>query len=443
MLSKSALTKVFQVVGKHQPKSLLPFVRSLWSKTSLLNQKIGESHMNMKESDLNSCNSYTNKLNFFGPKDWIPIPKYRVLNEDGTLCDSLDPSLNNEKMIEMMNVMIKNQIYDSIMFECHRQGRISFYMTSSGEEASVVGSAAALEPQDLIFAQYREAGVLIYRGMTLDQMIGQCLGNCDDLGKGRQMPVHYGNRELNHVTISSTLTTQLPQAAGAAYAYKLAGETDRLVGCYFGEGAASEGDAHAAMNFAATLDCPVLFLCRNNCYSISTPVSEQYRGDGIASRAIGYGMPAIRVDGNDVIAVYGATRKARDIAIQEQRPVLVEYMTYRLGHHSSSDDSSAYRSVDELKQWRRPENEPISRASNYLTKLGLWSKDQEDELRQVIRKQVLEALSRAEKRLKLPISSMFEDVYSEMPANLERQKKELMTHLEAYGDRYPLHEFQK
>merc|ERR1712183_231730 len=151
----------------------------------------------------------------------------------------------------------------------------------------------------------------------------QCYGNSDDYGKGKQMPIHYGSTKHAFVTISSPLATQMPQAAGSAYAFKRA-QNGLSVICYFGEGAASEGDAHAAFNFAATLDCPVLFFCRNNGYAISTPTEEQYRGDGIAARGPGYGMTTIRVDGNDVFAVYNATKAA---SVENMAPVLIEAMT--------------------------------------------------------------------------------------------------------------------
>jgi 2-oxoisovalerate dehydrogenase E1 component alpha subunit len=228
---------------------------------------------------------------------------------------------------------------DRVLYESQRQGRISFYMTNYGEEGTHFGSAAALDDRDLVFGQYREAGVLMWRGFSLNEFMNQCYGNIEDPAKGRQMPVHYGSKKLNFVTISSPLATQMPQAVGAAYAFKrehkIAGQSEsvehqqRVVICYFGEGAASEGDAHAALNFSATLDVPIIFFCRNNGYAISTPTSEQYRGDGIASRASGYGIAAIRVDGNDILAVYNATKEARRIAVEESRPVLIEAMTYR------------------------------------------------------------------------------------------------------------------
>lgn len=182
-------------------------------------------------------------------------------------------------------------------------------MTSFGEHACVVGSAAALENKDWIFPQYREQGAFIWRGFTIDQVINQCIGNCKDIGRGRQMPIHYGSKELNMVTVSSPLSTytfisatQVPQASGAGYAFRTAKE-DKIAVTYFGEGAASEGDFATALNFAATLKAQTLFLCRNNKYAISTRSTDQYASDGIIPRAVAYGIASTRVDGNDALAV--------------------------------------------------------------------------------------------------------------------------------------------
>lgn len=337
--------------------------------------------------------------------------------------------------------MIQLNEYDRVMYDAQRQGRISFYMTNYGEEAAQIGSVAALNPNDLIYAQYREAGVIMYRGYTLQQACDQCYGNVDDIGAGRQMPVHYGSRELGYVTISSPLTTQLPQAAGSAYALKRAGE-DRVVICYFGEGSASEGDAHGAFNFASTLNCPVIFFCRNNGFAISTPIEDQYSGDGIASRAPGYGMMCIRVDGNDLMAVFNATAKAREIALAEKRPVLIEAITYRQGHHSTSDDSSRYRSVDEVNMWQKTDH-PISRFRQYLFSKNWWTQAEDEKLQKQLKKEVLTALVTAEKKKKPSIASMFEDVYETPTPDLERQHQELKDHLAKYGRNYDLSNYAK
>merc|ERR1719336_3778467 len=330
---------------------------------------------------------------------------------------------------------------DKILYESQRQGRISFYMTNYGEEATHIGSAAALKKNDLVYGQYREAGVLLYRGFSLDQFCNQCYGNCEDRGQGKQMPVHYGSSDHSFVTISSPLATQLPQAVGSAYAFKRA-QNGLVVICYFGEGAASEGDAHAAFNFAATLDCPIIFFYRNNGYAISTPVSEQYRGDGIAARGPAYGMTTIRVDGNDVLAVYNATKKARELAVSENRPVLIEAMTYRIGHHSTSDDSSAYRSVDEVRYWDQKDH-PITKFAQYLIKKGLWNEAKEAEWKESSRKEVMTAFAKAEKKSKPRWQEMFTDVYHEVPPHLQEQQAEMEEHLKTYGAEYPLNKYQE
>lgn len=252
------------------------------------------------------------------------------MNRNGEIINASQcPNAPKEIIQKMFRDMVLLNTMDKILYESQRQGRISFYMTNTGEEASHIGSAAGLSADDLIYAQYREAGILVWRGFTISEFVDQCYGNVDDLGKGRQMPVHYGSKRLNFVTISSPLATQMPQAVGAAYALKQRPNNDRCVVVYFGEGAASEGDAHAAFNFASTLNCPIILFCRNNGFAISTPSSEQYRGDGIAGRAAGYGIPAIRVDGTDTLAVYNATKIARNYVLKNNSPIIFEAMSYR------------------------------------------------------------------------------------------------------------------
>lgn len=406
-----------------------------------LNESIGSDGNSQRPrlETLNHLHNVTHEMDFSDPSKVSPVPSFRVLNQDGTLCGDKDPDLSADKIIELYKGMVVNNILDKIAYDIQRQGRISFYMTAFGEEAASFGSASALDREDWIYAQYREAGALICRGMDLKLMMAQCYGTHEDLGKGRQMPIHYGNRALNYVTISSPLTTQLPQAVGTAYSFKMDTSSDkkRIVICYFGEGAASEGDAHAAMNFAATLSCPVIFFCRNNGYAISTAAREQYVSDGIVTRGLGYGMSSIRVDGNDLFAVYTATKEARRICVDESRPVLIEAMTYRVGHHSTSDDSSAYRDMSEVKQWETDAS-PIKRVYNYLLRNGLWTDADESEINRSAREQVIEAINHAEKQKRLPIMTMFDDVYDKLPANLRRQRDELKHHLEQYGEHYPI-----
>lgn len=382
---------------------------------------------------------WTEKLAFSIKED--AIPTYRVMDRRGVVvAPTEDPQLTPDTVKRMYYCMKLLNVMDHILYESQRQGRISFYMTNYGEEATHIGSAAALSDDDLVYGQYREAGVLVWRGFSLDEFMNQCYGNCEDGGKGRQMPIHYGSKKLNFVTISSPLATQIPQAVGAAYGLKRS-SGDKCVIVYFGEGAASEGDCHAAFNFAATLNCPVIFFCRNNGYAISTPSNEQYRGDGIAGRGPGYGIATIRVDGNDVFAVYNATNAARKYALENNKPVLLEAMTYRVGHHSTSDDSSAYRPVEEVQMWNETDY-PISRLQNYMVSKGIWSAEEEKKLTDDIKKEVLSAFARAEKLPKPDWKEMFSDVYSEMPEHLLKQMKMMENHLKSYKSEYPVDQFK-
>jgi len=216
----------------------------------------------------------------------------------------------------------------------------------------------------------------------------------------------------------------------------------RVVVAYFGEGAASEGDFHAALNMAATRSCPIVFICRNNGYAISTPTLEQYRGDGIASRGIGYGIDTVRVDGNDFWAVREATRRAREMALRDGgRPVLVEAMTYRVSHHSTSDDSFAYRARVEVEDWKRRDN-PLIRLRKWMEARGCWDEAREKEARDGLRREILAGFAAAEREKKPPVRSMFEDVYEEMTPDLQRQMAELRGMLERYPDEYDLGEYE-
>ncbi|RWS02087.1 hypothetical protein B4U79_07323, partial [Dinothrombium tinctorium] len=387
-----------------------------------------------------SRSQWTEKLEFTRTTDYEGIPVYRVMNKEGKVFDEKqDPNLGEDTIKKIYKGMIVLSTMDRILYESQRQGRISFYMTNYGEEGAQFGSAAALDFKDLIFGQYRETGVLLWRGFKVQQAIDQCYGNVGDNEKGRSMPVHYGDRNLNFISISSPLATQMPQAVGAAYHVKRQGK-GKIVICYFGEGASSEGDAHAAMNFSATLDCPIIFFCRNNGFAISTPTHEQYRGDGIAGRGPGYGIASIRVDGNDVLAVYNVTVAARNYCIEESKPVLIEAMTYRIGHHSTSDDSTAYRSVDEVRQWQQ--DSPIIRLRKYMELKQWWDDEMEKNWREESRRQVLEAFHQAEKKLKPNAIEIFTDVFDEMPENLKRQYHDLKAHLKKYGKYYPLKDYQ-
>ncbi|RCU50458.1 MULTISPECIES: thiamine pyrophosphate-dependent dehydrogenase E1 component subunit alpha [Corallincola] len=371
----------------------------------------------------------------FVAQESLAIPMFSVLAQDGTACCGADLSVVEQTVaLRIYQAMLFTRVLDERMVAAQRQGRISFYLTSTGEEAASVASAAALSDQDMLMAQYREQGALALRGFSSEQFMNQLFSNELDLGKGRQMPVHYGCKALHYMTVSSPLATQIPQAVGYAYGQKLAaGEHVTL--CYFGEGAASEGDFHAALNFAAVLRAPVIFFCRNNGYAISTPAEEQYAGDGIAARGVGYGLQTIRVDGNDALAVYLATQKARAYAIEHCAPVLIEAMSYRLGAHSTSDDPSGYRSKDEEQKWR--EYDPLVRLRAWLYRQQWWSEAEDKALDESLRAEMLAAMKVAEKIPKPKLRELVTDVYDTPSVELRRQQEDLEQHLKRYPEHYP------
>ncbi|KAK5113387.1 hypothetical protein LTR62_003487 [Meristemomyces frigidus] len=388
---------------------------------------------------------FTSSLSFSRASEDDAMPTYRILDQEGRIIDQSQapPDISTDLLLKMYKDMVTVSIMDIIMFDAQRQGRISFYMVSAGEEGIAVGSASSLTNRDPMFAQYRETGIFQYRGFTPADFMAQLFATKDDPIKGRSMPVHYGSHKHNIHAISSTLATQIPHAAGAAYAVKLQdmqNPTDerRVVACYFGEGAASEGDFHAALNIAATRSCPVLFICRNNGFAISTPTLEQYRGDGIASRGVGYGIDTIRVDGNDILAVREVTRRARELALKDGcRPVLIEAMSYRVSHHSTSDDSFAYRAKVEVEDWKRRDN-PITRLRKYMESQGLWDESKEKELRSEARKQILEAYRKAEKEKHPAVANMMTDVYESVTEEQREQMEKLKKLVERYPDEYDL-----
>ncbi|MBW0545102.1 hypothetical protein O181_084817 [Austropuccinia psidii MF-1] len=376
----------------------------------------------------------TVSINFNSSLNFDPIIPLKILDSIGEPLDDLNfndlGKLNDQELpTRIYQFMVGLTIFDTVMNNLQRHGRISFYMTSFGEEGAIVGSASALGDQDEVFAQYREQGVLLWRGCSLDYLLAQCFGTMKDLSsQGRQMPVHYASKQYRYHSISSPLATQIPQAAGAAYALKRSRQKGQRLNdcviCYSGEGAASEGDFHAGVNMASVLGGPIVFFIRNNGFAISTPHSQQYRGDGIASRASGYGIDAIRVDGNDPLAVFLATQEARRRALEgDGRAVMVEAMTYRVGHHSTSDDSSAYRNPSEVEKWRKRDN-PINRMRNFLELRGWWNSTQEEELVKRWKSDIALAIKKAEKTPKAPLSKMWTDTYATEQKHLSDQKLE-------------------
>jgi pyruvate dehydrogenase E1 component alpha subunit len=344
------------------------------------------------------------------------------LNEEGELSPDYPLEIPSEILLKGYKTMLKTRLVDDKMITLQRQGMISFALSSLGEEACAVASAAALEPEDWLYPQYRELGVLFWRGFSIQSYLHHMFGNAEDLILGRQMPNHFGSREHNVVTVSSPIATKIPHTAGCAYAMKLQKEKNIAV-CFFGEGATSEGDFHAGLNFAAVRKVPALFFCRNNGYAISTSCINQFACEGIASKAIAYGMPGWRVDGNDFFAIYDAVTKARKHCLEGKGPVLLEAMTYRLGAHSTADDPSVYRQEAEVIKWQ--EKDPILRLRRYLEKQGFWNEQMEKEYMESISLEIQEAIRNAKETPKPHLESIIEHVYFEVPTYLREELEEV------------------
>lgn len=342
----------------------------------------------------------------------------QYLSEDGELAAGYVPKAGKETIVRAYKAMRLSRHIDEKMITLQRQGRITFAMSSLGEECCSVAAAAALDPGDWIYPQYRENGALFYRGFSTVDYVHHMFGNEKDLSKGRQMPNHFGCRKLNVVTVSSPIGTKIPHAAGCAYAMKLQNDP-HLALVFFGEGATSEGDFHAGVNFAAVLEVPAIFFCRNNQYAISTKASSQYHSNGITPKGEGYGIAAYRIDGNDFFAVYDAVKKSRKHCLEGKGPVLIEAITYRRGAHSTSDDPSRYRPKEEVLEWEK--KDPVLRLKRYMEKEKLWNAEKEKELLQQIESDVRKAIETAEKTPRPPLISLVEDVYEEIPETLMKQ----------------------
>jgi 2-oxoisovalerate dehydrogenase E1 component alpha subunit len=354
----------------------------------------------------------------------------RVLDENNHARGPWDPKLDPEILRQGLHHMLLTRVFDDLMYKKQRQGHISFYMKSTGEEAVSVAQCMALEPGDMLFPTYRQQGLLVTRGIKLLDMMCQCLSNSRDNLSGRQLPILYSFNEVNFFTISGNLATQFPQAVGWAMAAEYKGTSDIAIS-WVGEGSSAEADFHYALNFASVYQAPVILNVVNNQWAIST-YQNVAGGDQnpFAARGIGYGIPGLRVDGNDFLAVYAATAWAAERARSNNGPTLIELYTYRAAPHSTSDDPSRYRPLDEWQYW--PLGDPIKRLKDHLTNLGEWTEQQHAALEQELSRQVAAAWKEAEGYGTLsegpwpPVSAMFEDVYKDIPPHLQKQKKELL-----------------
>ena len=347
----------------------------------------------------------------------------RVIRDDGSTAEEEDPRLPAVEAQRLYRFMRLQRIFDERMIALQRQGRIGFYGPAMGQEAAVVGAAMAMEPDDWIVPQYREPAAALVRGMPMVQLIGQIAGNSADPVQGRQMPCHYVYRAGNYLSISSPVGTQIPQAAGVAWAMSLRrARTAVLV--YFGDGATSTSDFHAGLNFAGVFRVPCVFLCNNNQWAISLPVSRQTAVASLASKAAAYGVLGVRVDGMDALAVYGAVRAAADRARSGGGSTMVEAVTYRYGPHSTSDDPSRYRDEAEVDAARA--RDPLVLFRRYLERAGLWDAAKEDTLVRELEDEIARAIAEVERASPVPLESMFHEVFETMPGSLKNQMEEAL-----------------
>ena len=349
--------------------------------------------------------------------DWLSI-----LRDDHTADPELDPKLDDATALKIYETMVQVRVMDERLMRLQRQGRLFFYLACTGQEACNVAAAAALEAADWIVPGYRQPGLFLYRDVPVKAMVAQCYGNAHDTTKGRQMPVHYSFKDQNLVSISSPIGTQLIQAAGVAMAMRRRGDQAVAVS-YIGDGGTSSNDFHAGLNFAAVDKAPAIFICENNGWAISCPTSKQTASQTFAQKAVAYGMPGVRVDGNDALAVYKAVRDARDRAVAGGGPTLLEFVTYRIAGHSSSDDPTRYR--DDAEYQQALERDPLKRFRAYLEHRGLWDDAKEEAAHEAARQTVNDAVKENERVPKPELETLFSDVYADMPEALKRDLEDV------------------
>ncbi|MEK7265800.1 MAG: thiamine pyrophosphate-dependent enzyme [Pseudomonadota bacterium] len=352
----------------------------------------------------------------------------RVLNDDGEAVGPWAGQLSDEELLEGLRHMMTVRAFDARMFMAQRQGKTSFYMQALGEEAVACAFRKAMSKGDMNFPTYRQHGLLIAGGYSIYTMMNQIYSNELDPMKGRQLPVMYSSKEDGYFTISGNLATQFIQAVGWAMASAIKGDTKVAAG-WIGEGSTAENDFHSALVFASTYKAPVVLNVVNNQWAIST-FQGIARGNAatFASRGLGFGIPSLRVDGNDYLAVYAAAKWAIDRARKNLGPTLIEFVTYRAGAHSTSDDPSGYRPKDESSTW--PLGDPIERLKKHLIRRKKWSEERQTQAKAQIESEILLAQKQAEEHGTLhngphvPAGTMFEDVYAEAPIHLIRQRQE-------------------
>jgi pyruvate dehydrogenase E1 component alpha subunit/2-oxoisovalerate dehydrogenase E1 component alpha subunit len=347
-----------------------------------------------------------------------PVPELGLLRvlEDGA--PAAYPALSDAQQVALHREMLRVRVLDERLSALQRQGAIAFHGPVLGQEAVPVAAAFAVRPDDWVFPALRESSIMLVRGFPLVDYLAQVFGSARDTQKGRQMPSHQASSRVHQVSWSSCIGTQLPQAVGMAWAAERRGD-GRIALAFLGDGATSHPDFHAALNFAAVLRAPVVFVCQNNAYAISVPVARQTRSATLAVKALAYGMPGVRVDGNDALAVHAAISAAAEAARSRQGPSFVECVTYRRGAHSTSDDPSRYRDAAEEALWS--ERDPLLRFRRHLSGLGLLDVEGEARCRAQLEREISEALAVAAGDPAPELATLFEDVYARPPWHLDEQ----------------------
>jgi len=360
----------------------------------------------------------------------MPEQLLSVLGADGAVKKKDRPSLSEEDLRLLHRSMVRTRKIDERGMLLHRQGRLGFYLPSFGEEASQIGSAFAVEPSDIVAQSYRQPGIALLRGVTPETMFDNCFGNASDNARGRQMPVHYTFKDAGMISISSPIGTQIVQGAGIAHAMKIK-QDSRVCISYFGDGATSSNDFHCGLNFAGVYDAPAIFACINNQWAISCPLTKQTGSDTIASKGAAYGMPGHLVDGNDVLAVYEVTRRAVERARNGDGPTLIEYLTFRMGPHSSSDDPSRYRPTDLEAEWKA--KDPIDRFEAFLIRERLLDQDAIESIHAEAETEMAAAAKISRTKPGPSLDSLFDDVYTELPPHLIEQRDGLRAEGEGHA----------
>jgi 2-oxoisovalerate dehydrogenase E1 component alpha subunit len=352
----------------------------------------------------------------------------RVLDRDSEAVGPWAGLLSDTELLEGLRHMMTLRTFDARMVMAQRQGKTSFYMQHMGEEAVSCAFRKALEPGDMNFPTYRQAGLLIAGGYPMLDMMCQIYSNELDPLKGRQLPVLYSSREHGFFSVSGNLATQYIQAVGWAMASAMKRDT-RIAAGWIGDGSTAESDFHAALVFASTYKAPVVLNIVNNQWAISTFQGIARGGSGtFAARGLGFGIPALRVDGNDYLAAHAVAKWAIERARRNLGPTLVEYVTYRVGAHSTSDDPSAYRPKTESDAW--PLGDPVLRLKNHLIRRGVWSEERHKQAEAEILAEVIAIQKEAESHGTLhsgphpSARDMFEGVFEQMPPHLRRQRQQ-------------------